>query len=414
MFYQIINSCNVELWGVPQTERITKLLAKTGNFVRISRISKISETEKVLILDANYLFEANVISRLIANEQGLLLSSCSKRIAAVWAERSKAEAILQWLNNVSLDKLSFSMPLFTAEELTGGYDPRLRKFDLSHVVRVTSENKATLEKYLYDKSYKGITDLVTKWLWPIPAIAVVRLCAKRNITPNMITGFGWLLTILAGVAFYHGEFILGLIAAWIMTFLDTVDGKLARVTMQSSKVGHAMDHGLDIIHPPIWYWCWAMGVGVEAISVLGVTLSTMSWVWVMLVAYIVGRIFEGLFQLFFNDISIFCWKQVDSYNRLITARRNPCMILLTISLFAYGEIWGFVWVVMWTVISTLILAVRFFTGVKARLVKPLNSWIEAVNPEQDNPPLAVRLFTGFSAQRTITPLLQNSVDDAAH
>ena len=388
------------------------MLAKIGNFEPVDRISKIHEKEKILLLDANYLFEANVITRLIANNQGLLLSSCGNDIAGMWAEQKKVKAILPWLINNPTKNLTFSIPSFTAEELTGGYDPRLRKFDLSHVIRVTSNNKATLEKYLYDKSYKGITDLVTKWLWPVPARAVVKLCVDKSITPNMVTGFGWLLTIFTGVAFYFGEFALGLIAAWIMTFLDTVDGKLARVTMQSSKIGHAMDHGLDIIHPPIWYWCWAVGLGVQHISFAGVSISIMSWVWIMLIAYVAGRIFEGLFQLFFNDISIFCWKQIDSYNRLITARRNPCMILLTVSLFAFGEIWGFVSVVIWTVISTLILAIRFFAGAKARLKKPLISWIESIDPYQKSPSLAVKLFTGHPAQKTIAPLLKASGNDS--
>src|SRR3546814_2416912 len=47
-----------------------------------------------------------------------------------------------------------------------------------------------------------------------------------------------------------GGFWTGLAAAWIMTFLDTVDGKLARVTLASSRWGNAYDHGIDLIHPP--------------------------------------------------------------------------------------------------------------------------------------------------------------------
>ena len=408
MFYQIINSCDVELWGVSQKDRIAKVLAKAGAFEYVRDIAKIPADEKLLLLDARYLYEANVVSKLISHDQAILLSSCEKAPIGIWAERSKVETILPWFENKLNNQATFSVPRFTAEELTGGYDPRLRKFDLSHVVLISKDSKKRIENYLYDKSYKGITDLVTKWLWPIPARAAVRFSVAKKITPNMVTGFGWLLTFIAGIAFYFGGFVIGLIAAWVMTFLDTVDGKLARVTLQSSKIGHAMDHGLDIIHPPIWYWCWAMGLGVGDISLFGFSISTMDWVWVMLAAYIGGRVFEGLFQLFFNDISIFCWEPIDSFNRLITARRNPCMILLTLSLFIFGELWGFVWLVLWTVLSTLILAVRFIFALKRRMKGPLNSWIESVNPEEKNPPLAVRLFTGYPAQKTIAPLLQVS------
>ena len=32
-----------------------------------------------------------------------------------------------------------------------------------------------------------------------------------------------------------------------MTFLDTVDGKLARCTIASSKLGNIFDHGIDLV-----------------------------------------------------------------------------------------------------------------------------------------------------------------------
>lgn len=405
MFYQIINTCDVELWEVSQKDRIANVLAKVGDFEYVRDLAKIPASQKILLLDSRYLYEVNVISKLVGLDQAVLLSSCNKEAIGIWAERSKVEAIRPWLQDYSNSQTKFSVQEFTAEKLTGTFDPRLLKYDLSHAVKITKESKVRLENYLYDKSYKGITDLVTKWLWPLPARGVVRICAANKIKPNLVTGFGWVLTIIAGISFYFGEFVLGLIAAWLMTFLDTVDGKLARVTLQSSKVGHAMDHGLDIIHPPIWYWCWAMGLGVADIQLFGLAFQTMDLVWLMLAAYIGGRVFEGLFQLSFNDISMFCWKKIDSYNRLITARRNPCLILFTFSLFAFGEVWGFVWVVFWTVLSTIFLGIRFILGVLERLKGPLNSWLEYVNPQQINPPLAVKLFTGYPAQKTIAPLL---------
>ena len=60
--------------------------------------------------------------------------------------------------------------------------------------------------------------------------------------------------------FSIGHFGLGPGAAWLMTFLDTVDGKLARTTLTSSKWGDILDHGIDLIHPPFWYvaWAWAL------------------------------------------------------------------------------------------------------------------------------------------------------------
>ncbi len=407
MFYHIISSCEVQLWGISQSERIRKVLAKVGDFHEISDEDEINSEQNILVLRADYLFEANVLQKLIQHQEGVLISSdASKKPAAIWLQLHKINDAKKYLSQQSENSAITSIPILTPHELTGGYDPRLRKYDLAHVVQINQNDQIIIENYLYDKSYKGITDLVTKWWWPLPARGVVRKCAQKNITPNMVTSLGWLLTIFSGFAFYFGEFLIGLLAAWVMTFLDTVDGKLARVTLQASKIGHIMDHGLDIVHPPIWYWCWALGLGLSQITFLHWTFPVMQWVWIMIAAYIGGRIFEGLFQLLFNDISIFCWQPIDSYHRLITARRNPCIIMLSVAVVLQIPEQGFVWVVLWTMLSTILLAIRFLYACLYRVIKgPLMSWVSHVDPDQKSPNLAVKLFTGYPAQKTIAPLL---------
>ena len=52
----------------------------------------------------------------------------------------------------------------------------------------------------------------------------------------MVTSIGLVLVIAACYLFLNGHYLAGLLAGWIMTFLDTVDGKLARVTVQSTQV----------------------------------------------------------------------------------------------------------------------------------------------------------------------------------
>lgn len=403
MYYQIISSSNVALWGVPACQRVRKLLAKVGAFEEINDIATIAAEENILFIRVDYLFDANVLAKLMTNAQAVLTDSHHHVPVAAWLKQKNVHIILKNLDANQLgDVTEDTVPIFSPADLTGGYDPRLRKFDLSYVVSLQAEYKSILEDYLYDKSYKGITDLVTKWCWPRPAKSVVHACVNYKISPNMVTAFGWILTIIAGFSFYSGQFALGLMFGWLMTFLDTVDGKLARVTMQSSKVGHVMDHGLDIIHPPIWYWCWALGLGINQIDLFNQSWSIEIILWCMFAAYVSGRIFEGLFQLFFNDISIFCWKPLDSYHRLITARRNPCMILLTLALIFVDATQGFIWIVAWMVISTLILALRFMYALLVRIIRgPLTSWIALSNPSHINPSISTKLFTGYPAIKTI-------------
>ena len=85
-----------------------------------------------------------------------------------------------------------------------------------------------------------------------------------------------------------------------------------------------------------------------------------------------GRLIEGLFSLFFS-FEIHVWRPVDSYMRLITARRNPNLVLLTIAAIVQQPTAGFMVVVGWTVICLafhvfrLLLAMAF--AVSGRLLR---------------------------------------------
>jgi phosphatidylglycerophosphate synthase len=256
------------------------------------------------------------------------------------------------------------------------FDESLRRSTRPLLEPVSTGRKTELENRLYGDAYRGITDLVTKFAWPKPAKRVVHLCADLHISPNMVTSLGLLLVVAACYLFLQGQYGWGLLAGWIMTFLDTVDGKLARVTIQSSKFGHLYDHAIDLFHPPFWYIYWGMSL-VNFHPVLGMELGQMYWI--IAIGYIAGRVVEGLFPLLGN-CSIFTWRPFDAWFRLVTARRNPCLILLTLSLLIGRPDWGFIAVTLWTALTTFILILRLIQAFFVRLTGgPLVSWLSEEN-----------------------------------
>jgi phosphatidylglycerophosphate synthase len=243
----------------------------------------------------------------------------------------------------------------------------LRKAEPLSVLRVGPGNVAEVERMLFGAAYKSITDLVTKWAWPAPAAAVTRRLADRGVHPNLVTALSWVLAALAAGLFWQGSFGLGLLVAWSMTFLDTVDGKLARVTLRSSRFGHVFDHSLDLIHPPFWYLAWGLGAsgGVDAATAFVVA------------GYVAGRLLEGLFLLSFQ-FETHCWRPVDSLFRTITARRNPNLILLSVAAVAGLPGQGMPLVALWTAVSLGFHSVRLGQAWWARWRgTPVTPWDEA-------------------------------------
>ncbi|MCA9579940.1 MAG: CDP-alcohol phosphatidyltransferase family protein, partial [Myxococcales bacterium] len=195
-------------------------------------------------------------------------------------------------------------------------------------------------------TYKGATDLVTKHVWPVPAYHATRYLAPRGVTPNMVTAVAAMFTILAFWLFLDGHFATGLAAAWAMTFLDTVDGKLARTTLTSSKWGDIFDHGIDLVHPPFWYVAWALGLAKVGFDWSPVTF----WLVIaaILAGYVIQRLFEGI-AIKWLKLEIHIWRPVDTLFRQITARRNPNLLLLSVSLLVGRPDWGLMAVAIWTV-----------------------------------------------------------------
>ena len=175
-----------------------------------------------------------------------------------------------------------------------------------------------------------------------------------------------------------------------MTFLDTVDGKLARVTITSSRIGDVMDHGLDLVHPPLWYLAWGVGLAASEFPLNGLEFL----IWLMFLGYIGGRICEGLFEFWLAPFTLFIWQRMDSFNRLITARRNPNLILLTFSWLVGRPDIGFILIVGWHVLSTLFLAWRLLKAWQVKREQgKLTSWMETIDPILDRKQLAVKVFT---------------------
>ncbi|HEU0309929.1 MAG TPA: CDP-alcohol phosphatidyltransferase family protein [Sphingomicrobium sp.] len=250
---------------------------------------------------------------------------------------------------------------------------KLRKRDRPFVMRLDPTSSDAAERAAYDASYKGVTDLLTLYLWRDLAFHLTRWAARAGMTPNMVTGIGALLCVAAFFLFWNGWYWTGIAAGFAFMVLDTVDGKLARCTGQSSKWGNIFDHGVDLIHPPFWWWAWAEGLGAYGRPLEPV--YELLVVGAIIFGYIVQRVIEGLFMRRYG-MHIHVWQQVDSRFRLITARRNPNMVILVLCLALGLPDLGIELVALWTLLSLIFHAVRLAqANARADRGRPVASWL---------------------------------------
>jgi phosphatidylglycerophosphate synthase len=389
----VLGDSPVRLWGLAPAERIERQLRSEGIDLWQGPLEALPANETWLLLRGDCLYDTRVLRGLVKARNTLLeVDGGGRRLpVAAHVTAEQAPSIGALLRGLPPGNPIPRVPTVTLEQLAQGFEAGLLKLDRPYVLPVTAENRDALERLAFSGAYKGVTDLVTKWLWPVPARWATRACVRTGITPNQVTAASLVLVIVAGALFARGEFGWGLLAGWIMTFLDTVDGKLARVTVTSTRLGNIFDHGIDLVHPPLWYLAWGIGLA-PAGALAGVPLPLL---YVAIFAgYGGGRLCEGAFQRWLASFSIFTWRPFDSWFRLIVARRNPNMLMLTAGLAIGRPDLGLLAVTVWTVLSTAILLVRVLAAAQTRRVHgALGSWLAEIGQTVDARSLTARVFT---------------------
>jgi len=208
-----------------------------------------------------------------------------------------------------------------------GYIAMLRRDLAPYLIRVRgARDRERVERFLFWSNYKGSTDFMTRYVYPPFVWAMVRPLARLRVHPNWVTFVDIVATFAAVPFFLWGDWVAGLALAYLMSVLDSVDGKLARVTFTSSKLGEVMDHGLDIVHPPVWYLAW--GSALAKASAAGAPWQASLW---MLGFYVVDRIVAGIFKARHGK-SIHGFTAFDERMRTFISRRNVNLPVFTAAL----------------------------------------------------------------------------------
>ena len=363
------------LWGMPAAERLRRALVRAGiaDVQILGHAPLPAQTGTVLLVSNRWVFDETLLKDLAKHPDTLLLDSASNRLVAAHVRAADAVEVAGVIAaDGSASGLPMNLRRADAVSLSGAFNNALRKREAPYLLRLEPQTRKAVERKMFDASYKGVTDLVTKYLWPRPAQVVTGWCAQAGISPNQVTFAGLLLTIAAFWLFWQGHYGLGLVCGWIMTFLDTVDGKLARVTLTSSPIGNVFDHGIDLVHPPFWWWAWMVGLAAYGTPL---AVETYEWVlWTILGGYVLQRILEGIFMHSFG-MHVHVWRPFDSFFRLITARRNPNLVLLTPAALLGRPDVGIVLVALWTAACLVVHFVQIVQGLAARRHGKLESWL---------------------------------------
>ncbi len=306
----------------------------------------------LLALEADAVVDSRVLQH-IGEQSGSLAARGGDGAERTAIVRLESGASLAGPDNAQLCELAdVSISQGTLRELplqeVPAHIKKLRRDLPPYLFRVTDAAKRDeAERFLFWSNYKGSTDFFTKYVYPPLVWRMVRPLARWRVHPNVVTLLSIVLTLWAVPLFAQGRWVAGLLMAYAMSVLDSVDGKLARLTFRSSWFGNVLDHGLDLIHPPLWYfgWAWALGNGDMTSPVFQAAI----W---MAVFYSLDRIVVRMFTARIGR-SLHSYTPFDVQMRTYISRRNINLPIFTVGLLLGIPGFAFLLIVLWQV-ATLV------------------------------------------------------------
>ncbi|MFN2476813.1 MAG: CDP-alcohol phosphatidyltransferase family protein [Chthoniobacterales bacterium] len=172
----------------------------------------------------------------------------------------------------------------------------------------TSSALAVAERHVLDAAQNGTLDLPALVHAPIETCIIRRLC-WTSVTPNQITLFTAAVSALVVLLFVSGQLVAGTVLAFVVGVLDGLDGKQARVKVETTPLGQR-EHALDYVLELSWWTALAFHIG-----------NVWHWLLLLVATDIIDRIAKSQVKQLtgrnLDDVAPF-----DRFVRLVGGRRN--------------------------------------------------------------------------------------------
>jgi hypothetical protein len=220
------------------------------------------------------------------------------------------------------------------------------------------EHRPLAERLLRDATQKGALDFPALVHAPIEKWLVSHLC-RTSITPNQITLGTGVLGVGVTLLYAGGYLWAGALLALVIGVLDGIDGKLARLKAQTTKLGKK-EHDIDYLIETSW---WA------ALAYHFHATAQIRYAYLIFFAFFA---FDRLERLAKQTVQRRIGRNLDDFApfdrlvRFIAGRRNVYTWLFTFFLVIGAPATGYIWLCFWGMASAVIHVLRVlqigFTG----------------------------------------------------
>src|SRR5262249_29929867 len=207
-------------------------------------------------------------------------------------------------------------------------------------------NRKVAKRVLLDSLQKGPPDFPA-WFHAAIETFLVSLLCKTPITPNQLTLFcnviAWTVTILLAT----GHLGWGLGLALIVGVLDGLDGKQARLKLETSKAGK-LEHFFDALFENSWWLALAWHL-----SVSGKLPDAFSYLGLLIGAEVLNALARASIVRYYGK-SISQLGRFDRIFRLVSGRRNIYVWILALGLIRGAPAGAFKLIACWEAVTAAV------------------------------------------------------------
>jgi len=257
--------------------RKIKSLDMIKDYLNKEKISN-KEIEYSIVLDGGILIDDRIISSLLNSEEDIiyipgknietngnnnqlrnLACKIKINIKNLYPKANSSFSFKDFINSSSFNQSSYH----STDEIPIYKSDMRRNVPLSVYEFQHYDDFKSVKKLLVKKTQKGTLDFIAWYFNRYFENFFVYVLADSKITANQITIIVNIFGFFALFLFLVQYWWIGLILLVLINILDGVDGKLARLRMKESKVGH-IEHSFDQLYEQAIY----VGIGFGAYFII--------------------------------------------------------------------------------------------------------------------------------------------------
>jgi phosphatidylglycerophosphate synthase len=224
--------------------------------------------------------------------------------------------------------------------------PMLRKLRRKRDIRA-------IENEMYENTFKGVMDFIATYIYRLPVRELTRWLAPTRVTPNQITALSVICSFAAIPLFAMGWLWAGLAVAFTFIIADSLDGKLARLTIRLSKVAGHVDHVTSPVFEACYYLAWGWYFSAGNFSTLPGQAGLLLFCF-----YGLDKITTSVFGLTFRR-SLLDYQPLDARFHLIAARRTINLFIMALGCLFQHPVVALYVITIWMCITMLWHMYRF-------------------------------------------------------